>query len=401
MNDTEPLALGALYYPYIHIYDVNWLRANLLIFPRVKRMLPMDYMPSDGEVYPFTQPFKGKEPLLQPVNLGSDRSLKAQSILAFKLLRDSENEDFLERFGQSSAREAVSTRDLGFQIHARKLSGELRGALENQKLPKEKRLAWAPLNPEWYDTSKGYIEVHPRLGEAVMSTLAIACAQAESLAIVGDERSGPLHECLLEQDLDAVYDSWLGPPSNLPPPKPPTGERLMEFILGMQADLSVLSVEALYDISSQREPIVKLITALRQRAAAIRPLDDAKAMDEQFKDVAQEVLGEWERDRVNLRGFARSFLGKDALKQTTDFVSKVADKTLTGSAAGTVGGGWYGSLLTGGLIGAGAGLVVGLITHGGLTYYNLRQREKNSPYRFLTTLQGDYGLVFRSEAVAE
>jgi hypothetical protein len=262
----------------------------------------MYYMPSDEAVGLFTQPFKNNEPLLRPVNLRSNRSLTAQRVLASKLLRDSQDESFPERFGQASARKLVSSGDLGFQIHAGKLSDELRAALENQKLPEKKRLAWAPLNREWYDTEEGYIEVHPRVGEAVMSTLAIACAQSESLAIVGDERSGRLHECLLEKDLDAVYDSWLGSPTNLRPPKAPTGERLMEVILGMQGDLSMLTVEALHDIGSQREPIVKLIRALRQRAAEIPVLDDKAMMDQHFKDAAQDIFREWKRDRVSSEG---------------------------------------------------------------------------------------------------
>jgi hypothetical protein len=50
-----------------------------------------------------------------------------------------------------------------------------------------------------------------------MATIAIASAQSDGLDIVGDERSGTLHRVLLEQDLDSIYDAWLG---NTMPPRP-------------------------------------------------------------------------------------------------------------------------------------------------------------------------------------
>lgn len=31
---------GALYYPYIHIHDIEWLKGTLLLFDSVSRMLP-------------------------------------------------------------------------------------------------------------------------------------------------------------------------------------------------------------------------------------------------------------------------------------------------------------------------------------------------------------------------
>ncbi len=39
----------ALYYPYIHIQDVNWLKATLLLFSEVRRMMPVQFTPEDSE----------------------------------------------------------------------------------------------------------------------------------------------------------------------------------------------------------------------------------------------------------------------------------------------------------------------------------------------------------------
>jgi hypothetical protein len=407
MNSTKPISAGALYYPYIHINDLNWLRANLLIFPVVQRMVPMNFVPGDSEgVRQFTQWFGKKEPLLRPADLWTKRSLQAQASLVLKLRRDSEDEEFLTRYGRKAARKLVNAKDHGFQIHAAKLSEELKGVLMTGN-----KLAWKPHNPEIYDRNSGYIEVHPRVGQAVMSTLAVACAQASGLDIVGDERSGPLHHCLLEKDLEKIYEWWLDPSTEMDDPKAASGEELMEFILGIPGDLSALSVEKLHQIAAEREPIDKLITTLREQAARIPTMDEGKQRESAFKQAADDVMKKWESDRKNLSGFARAFFGQDTAKLATSFASTVADKTLTGlvagaatkatvtatAAAGSASAGWLGSLAAGGIIGAGAGLVIGLIAHAGTTYYKQVQREKNSPYRFLTTLE-DAGVVFRSEA---
>lgn len=45
----------ALYYPYIRIHSQNWLKATLLCFPRVRRILPENFTPFDvPEVKAFT-----------------------------------------------------------------------------------------------------------------------------------------------------------------------------------------------------------------------------------------------------------------------------------------------------------------------------------------------------------
>jgi hypothetical protein len=389
MSTNRPATAGALYYPYIHIKEVNWLKANLIIYPCVKRMLPLTYIPSDGEVHKFTQPFDKKDPLLTPVNINSPRSREAQASLASKLEKSSRSKTFRKTYGEETTRQSVSVDSLGFQIHAMKLSEDLKQVLAKNKL------SWEPINREWYDFKKGYIEVHPRVGEAIMSTIAIACAHGEALDIVGDERSGELHHTLLEKDLESVYDAWLGPPKKMTPPKAPSGEKLMEFILGVQGDLSSLSLKNIYNISSQREPINKLVEALREHAANIPPVDDEDQMDEAFKDAASDVMKGWRSDRKNLRGFAKTFFGADSAKQATDLARNVAEKTLSEVAKKS---GWFGSMVLGGLIAAGPGIVIGLVAHSGTTYYKIHQREENSPYRVLTTLERA-GAVYRSDVI--
>jgi len=397
MTTPRSKAAGALYYPYIHIKDLNWLLSNLIIFPCIKRMVPMNFTPRDSNEVKALSKWEGKqEALLQPADLSSPRSLQAQANLAGKLRRDAQNHEFVLRYGEAATRAPLDEEDYGFQIHVKKLSDELKDALAHTQL------AWDPVNREPYDRRSEYIELHPRVGEAVMSTVAIACAQDDGLDIVGDSRTGQLHRCLLEKRLDTVYESWLGLEINPEPPPDASGEELMEFFVGMTANLSTLSVDAIRALVAERKAIDDLIKALRDEAADIPTMSAGKKRDDSFKQAVTTIMEKWESDRNNLSNFWRAFFGRDTAKLASGFATTVAEKTLTGFATGTLAGkatltasiagsaanaGWVGALATGGVIGAGAGLIIGLVAHAGITYDKQARRAKNSPYRFLTTLE--------------
>ena len=387
MSDNRIASLGALYYPYIHIQDLNWLKANLLMFPFVSRMIPLDFTPRDDEgIRPFTKWHNDREPLLRRADLWSERSIEAQSILAKKLQRDSEDLEFREKYGIDAAREHLDPNHYGFQIHAMKLSDELREALT-----KERKLAWPPVNPETYDIPSDYVEVHPRLGEAVMSTLAIACAKGEGLDIVGDERSGQLRQCLLKQDLDDVYDTWLKSELKMDDPRSPSAKELFEFILGIPGDLSDLTTDKVIALNKEREPIDKLFGTLRKHAAKIPAMDEGTARERAFQQETTKVLENWAKDRQSLRGFSRDFFGESLVDITTKFMTQIAGKALVGMGVGasdfaktavdasTSGSAtWFGSLETGPLVGVGAGLLFGILVHSGKSYVKGRKREAHS-----------------------
>ena len=180
---------NALYYPYIHIQDVNWLKATLLLFSQVRRIVPEYFRPNDSdEVREFARETMGRAALLSPANLRTERVEAAQSALLQRIVADAQNPDFVTRYGCAATRGALNhPAAQSFQIHRDKMLWELIDALCSSGL------AWLPDSPEDYD----YLELHPRVGEAVMSTLAVAAATGEGLDIVGDRRSGRLHECLI------------------------------------------------------------------------------------------------------------------------------------------------------------------------------------------------------------
>lgn len=406
MNQHKRKVAGALYYPYIHIDNVDWLLSNLIIFPCIKRMIPMNFTGRDSvRVRALAEDFDGREALLQRANLFSPTVIQAQSNLATKLKRDGKDNRFLSHYDKQAAGSVIDSNPYGFQIHVQKLSEELKDALFDTQL------AWDADKKEPYDKHSEYVEVHPRVGEAVMSTLAISCAQDDGLDIVGDKRSGELHRCLLEKRLDTVYESWLGLDSEVEPPQPATGEELMEFIFGFAGNLSTLSVDSIRALSAERAPIDDLLSALREEAATIPTMRRGEKRGEFFKQTTTKIMENWERDRNNLSNFGRAFFGRDSANLATKFATTVGEKTLTGLTTGTLGAagtatlsaaiggsaanaGWVGALATGGVIGAGAGLIIGLIAHSGTTYHQQAKRSANSPYRFLTTLE-EKGVLFR------
>lgn len=402
MSTPTRSSAGALYYPHIHIQNPDWLRANLILFPVVKRMVPFDWEPNDGDpIRPFAMPWGNREALLQPANLQSSRAIQAQNDLAAKLRRDAEDAEFLRRFGRDSNTD-LRADPYGFQIHTGKLAKALRRVLKV-----DGAYAREPKLKEPSSEAQFYIQVHPRIGAAVMSTLAIACAQVEGLDIVGDERSGELRDCLLMRDLESVYDAWLGYRTVADPPRQPSGEELFEFILMVSGDLSALTVEQLHAFSAERAAIADVLTELRKEAAHIPAMDAGPQRDEAFRDAASKVLDQWQADSRNMRGFVRVLFGGGNLsKLTTNFAAKVAEKMFSGATAGAVtaaggttagmtAGSASGSVLAGTIIGAGAGLAVGLVAHAAGSAWAVSRRTR--PYRFLTMLEKE-GVVFRSDA---
>ena len=97
----------ALYYPYIHIQDVNWLKATLLLFSQVRRMVPARFTPDDTpDIELFTESHKGKPSLLYRADLFDKRVVQEQEALADKLERDAKDTNFRKIYGRAAARKA-------------------------------------------------------------------------------------------------------------------------------------------------------------------------------------------------------------------------------------------------------------------------------------------------------
>ena len=51
---------GALYYPFIHVRDEEWLKATLLCFPFVDRMVPAGYEVNDSDLAGYFASAQGR-----------------------------------------------------------------------------------------------------------------------------------------------------------------------------------------------------------------------------------------------------------------------------------------------------------------------------------------------------
>jgi hypothetical protein len=119
----------ALYYPYIHIRDIEWLKATLLIFNQVLRMTPVSGpQADDNPILPFLQWQGGREPMLAGANLWSVRAEAAQVELARRLRKDANDQNFKNQFGSWAAATLRGIKDHGFQIHQGKLHPKLKEA---------------------------------------------------------------------------------------------------------------------------------------------------------------------------------------------------------------------------------------------------------------------------------
>src|SRR4051812_22956966 len=76
----------ALYYPYINVQDVNWLKATLLCFPQVRRMVPPGFDINDTkEIESFYRTNGPRGPLLFTEYTNQPSANQAQEVLFAKI----------------------------------------------------------------------------------------------------------------------------------------------------------------------------------------------------------------------------------------------------------------------------------------------------------------------------
>jgi hypothetical protein len=90
----------ALYYPYINVRSINWLKATLLCFPHVLRMMPRDYLRTESpEMREFSEVLGPSDrPLLEGVDVLDFPYQMAHHNFLHRLSLDFErNPDFFAR----------------------------------------------------------------------------------------------------------------------------------------------------------------------------------------------------------------------------------------------------------------------------------------------------------------
>src|SRR5262245_56473724 len=120
MSVAVALDRDALYYPFIHITDVSWLKATLLCFPGGRRMVPQSYVPTDSDAVREFCEVEGPrgEPLLTRVDLFSPDARAAEGRLLATL--EKYDSTIRSRFSERVTMKALGTDDL-YQLHDEKI----------------------------------------------------------------------------------------------------------------------------------------------------------------------------------------------------------------------------------------------------------------------------------------
>jgi hypothetical protein len=364
----------ALYYPYVHVRDVGWLKRNLLLFPRVCRMVPAGFDPGDDEEIREFVRAKGSRglPFLDRADLMTGGVYNAVMALTkkFDAAINQDKEGMVTRFGQEAA-DADPKRDpKGFQYQVEKVP-------DLSQILQSAGLAWTPRFREPTDPAS-HVEVHRRVGEAVMTTLALACASDEGLQVVTNDQ--PLNRCLAEGDIEGVFDAWIirGDGESLQPPE--SRERKLAIAVFECADVSKVTPTNLKKLHEAWEPRMEFLKKIRELAETVPSMKKASREQERFQDLAGDVIKTWEKERKRL-GLSDIFpsVAGDSVKEVgKNFLERFLVPATVGGAAAAP------AVPEHGWLSVGVGVAIGVVAEGVKTVVGTRMKAANSPFRYLT-----------------
>ncbi len=401
MSRPEIREMDALNYPYIRVRDVDWLKRTLLLFPHVRRMTPMQDAPQDApEIRPFTETWGTRRALLSPADLWSPHVHDAQLALIDELealFQGPDGQVLLRRFmarrprpwdqGEASKAPTLWERRLSggasFQIHRRKVHPDLTGFLQ------ARRLAWTP---EARDADgDGYLEMNPRLGEAIMATLALACAEDQGLRVV-TEFPG-LHGRLAGAPRDAILEACArNPQKGRDKPR----EQIAEFLVYRRCDVDLLTAERIAALKNERDALVAFRVQLEELAAQLPAVMHNKAeLQDRLNEGVNSIFRAWRQDQMNLSRYARALFGagalEDPIKAAGDLVKGLAKpENMAGLAASGTAHSMHaprGHTLLQVAGDAAFGFIVAYSIRAVRIWREQQSRAKTSAYRYLTALQ--------------
>lgn len=302
---------SGLYYPYIHMRDVEWLKRNLLLFPQICRMIPLGVAPADSDA---VEDFKRTEgpfgPLLERIDPSSGRSRAAMQRLTqqFNVRIESDKAELVRRFGADAAAALrTATNPYGFQIQTLK-------AMELADLLLGSDLAWNPVRQEPHYPI-GYIEVHPHVGEAIMTTMAVACAQDFGLEILTDNKE--LHHCLAEKELESVFETWIDRQGVHADPVKPQPECKLAVAVLECLDVSKLTPAGIVALHNEWECRQKFLKRLQELVDQLPEMMNEAKQQQRVQQLAQVAIDEWQHEKRKLSRIVQAMFpdfSKDAVK---------------------------------------------------------------------------------------
>jgi hypothetical protein len=366
MAQDVALDRDALYYPYIHITDVSWLKATLLCFPGVRRMVPQSYVPGDSDdIKAFCDtPGPRGEPLLTSVDLFSPAARAAEKRLLVKLKEH--DKTIRADFSQAVTMRTHRPEQL-CQLHDEKIVLPLYNHLVSGKAGKA--LAWRiPPPPNRPHRAFGnWLALHPALGNAILSVKALTLANALGLDIVTDSTN--VHDVVAAESEADIFEALLGGRiAREAPPAADTVDELSQIVMTTAFDVSRLSAKQIATLLADGHDLRRFKNALIPIAASLPPISDVEERRKRLKAAAKEVLHEWDKYKKSLPKFALTAL-VDAVELE-----------------------WPKVVGTGGLLAfeqtwwLGAGLGVALLTSKGAKIVSDFREHVNGPYRYLSKI---------------
>jgi len=345
------------------------------------------------------------EPLLGTYTLRSYVADEAVDKLIFRLVEDARRDrTFAQQFSRTAAWVAYGEDDL-FQIHRGKAPQHFWDELTKLQT------AWqAPFRiPGTIQRDEEWMSVHPLLGEAFMSTIALAVAQENGMDVITEKPSA--HRALACHDDNAVYDLLISqrsrhktitskirklfaPESENSEKDQETVRRVVHLIIVSNFDVTALNATDLAAMSKNREALFDFRRYLAKRVAEIPNMTSDFVRERRLRAVAEETIDEWRKTIPTFTRFARRFFGLGLLdkseKAMTDLAKSLIPGSLTGAAMLSGGVGYHqaaAALLSAPLIAAAPGLAVALAVYGVKTWRGLKDEETEGPLRYLSLLE--------------
>lgn len=355
-NHKDTAYRHALYYPYIHVRDENWLKGTLLAFQQVRRIVPNRFTLKDQAI---TKPYAeltgpDGQPLLQPVFIGSHQVRESQEWLRskieeridqLKLLYSEERTPLEWQSGPST-----------FEMHVGKILDP-----RLLELMTSTSLAWYSREPAEPD-SLSWVTMHPKFGSAIMSILALSIARLEGLCVVTS--SGRAHRELLANREEDVLEKLLDVPfvRETAGTAEVTAEELAHVVITTGFDLTRLSPAQISELLKEGKDLRAFHSALAGFVSRIPAGLGAEERTIRLKKEAESVLDEWARYTALLPPFAKEALVDSALDKAPDAIKE-------GIAAGALAA--VASLPT---------LLISISVAAGIKMF----RKPDTPLRFLT-----------------
>jgi hypothetical protein len=367
MMSSNVLDRAALYYPYIHIRPdkIDWLKATLLCFPQVRRMAPEGYNLRDRpEVIDFlSEKNADGNPLLDVERLDMDDQSSAAARAQERLLNKLQHyNDIITKRYAGKNNKHKGKKGKNYTIHREKIHGDIWRYLVFNNLVKASGSKRDDPYGEWVD-------IEPELGDAIMSTIAIAVSRSKGLDIVTSDST--VHNAIVTQSEDEVFNSLLnlGETKNTPSDADKV-EELAQVVIQTKFDVSQLNVAQIAELHKEGKSLMAFKKALLPIASQIPHIEDAEERQRQFRRKAEEVIEEWESYKRKLPGFAMA-----ALVEAQEI--KAPEYALNLVVAGTAM--WMPIV--------GASITLGVLSYKGYSIWKKFKEGQANPYKYLSQIE--------------